>query len=356
MVSKPRTSSTEERILPPQNDTVNSLDGLFASTPGAIKSRERKEKLEKIDDLVRYITEKLTSVLGTCSDYEVVVEELTNPPRRRLFNTFSDRVVPKTTFGRSELIDASIDRLIYSEIRPALIHWDAGISDVKTVVSRVRGQLVDDYQLCYLINEGKITMTDYEKTTPESILLVRQRLPDVVESTRAKLESLIDSRFIKEKIETEIKDLALTEKIIELVKRLQKSKRRAVGEDVVCRRILDRLLIEFDSGAPPEPDPKAVQDDDLDLKRKGKNKLAFREIMVLLSEFMPVFEVADNTKKAAFIVAISPYESAKRIGDEFSDINLFAKEHVELVAHWRKELKSTKRGRPPKNRYKKLQP
>ncbi len=73
--------------------------------------------------------------------------------------------------------------------------------------------------------------------------------------------------------------------------------------------------------------------------------------MVLLSEFIPEFQNADNTKKGEFIAAMSPYQSAKRIADEFSYINNFAKDYSDLVEYWRKELKSTKRGRPRINKY-----
>lgn len=105
--------------------------------------------------------------------------------------------------------------------------------------------------------------------------------------------------------------------------------------------------------ATPVPDANAIHDEDLDVKRKADGKLDFRQIMVLLSEFIPEFANADNKKKGAFIAAITPYVGVKRIGDEFSYINSFAKDHAEMVRHWKRELKSTKRGRPRLNNYRK---
>lgn len=117
----------------------------------------------------------------------------------------------------------------------------------------------------------------------------------------------------------------------------------------------DKMFGEFATEPTREAkDPDANYDDALDSKRRSEGKLQFRQIMVLLSELIPSFANADNTKKGRFIAAITPYEAAKRIGDEFSYINNFAKEHANIVKYWERELKSTKRGRPSVNKYKNL--
>ena len=73
------------------------------------------------------------------------------------------------------------------------------------------------------------------------------------------------------------------------------------------------------------------------------NKFTRKQLMYLLQELIPDFKEADNTRKAEFIVLLSPYHSTKNISDEFSNIRNFA--DPTLLEEWKERFKSSGRGR-----------
>lgn len=93
---------------------------------------------------------------------------------------------------------------------------------------------------------------------------------------------------------------------------------------------------EYDTTMEPEVDEPDVP-----------KKFTRKQVMYLLQELIPDFKNAENTRKAEFIIKLTPYNGEKNISDEYSNIRNFA--DPTLLAHWKEKFMTSGRGRKKKS-------
>ncbi len=72
-------------------------------------------------------------------------------------------------------------------------------------------------------------------------------------------------------------------------------------------------------------------------------KFKRKEVMALLTAFIPQFREADNTVKAEFVVRLTPHTGGKNIAQEFSHLRM--SEYEGLVEYWKQRFMKSGRGR-----------
>lgn len=325
----------------------SQLEELYASSPSAIRLRESIERRKKVRSFVDTIAGRFMVALGSSADYEVVLSKLTvSDTTNRLFRGLGamPKITPSAALGSPKAIDSAVNKAVL-DARFVLTRSNLSETDVEDVVGTVCRDIEAIYAISYKFANNRITaikdLSRYiKRAKPDAVLQIRRELPEPVARAVNKLESLLDEQFLMEKVEYEIRDLTVAEAVVQIDKR---SIRASSKKKTVLDRIRRKLLAEHERTG---GDEAATRDSRLDEKRRKEGKLEFRQIMVLLSALMPQFKYADNTKKAEFIAAISPYDSTKQIGDEFSNLSRLEEEHGGVVKDWKVKLKSTKRGRP----------
>jgi len=320
---------------------------LYTSSPSAIRLRESIERRKWVRSFVDIIAGKFMAALGSSADYEVVlakptVSDTTNRLIRGLGAT--PEITSSAALGSPKAVDSAVDRVVL-DARSVLTRSNLSEDDVKDVVRSVCMKIVSMYEKTFKFANNRITpikdLSRYiKRAKPDAVLQIRRELPEPVGRAVNKLETLIDEQFLMDKVENELRELTVPEAVVQIAKR---SIRASPENKRVYDRICRKLLAEYERAG---GDEAAIRDRRLDEKRRKEGKLGFRQIMVLLSALIPQFKDANNTKKAEFIAAISPYDSTKQIGDEFSYLRRLEREHADLVEYWKLELKSTKRGRP----------
>lgn len=357
------------------------LEAAFAVDPRQTIAVQRRERADRLHPVIEWIGNRLIDVVGTSGEFDVYLGEPENiePPKPRLFKAFLLRplcIYRKNETRSEDDVRRAVSDLLSNAIK-ALKMLDLSLSDGMAVIDSVLERIKTDCAVTYAVVNGT-QIRRIDDRTPFSIESEGEVIttppttafPAEVRHALDELERSCGKCYVVERTYDEIEPLNLADRVIEIKRRIEISRWYRPYYKIALEAILATLEREVElqklrkaihesvktNDEPKPKDAKAIYDDELDKKRKPEGKLEFREIMVLLSEFIPAFGDADNTKKARFITAISPYESVKRIGDEFSYIDNFGKEHAELVKYWQKELKRTKRGRPRLNKYRRNTP
>ncbi len=213
-----------------RNDSLNpdrSLEELYASAPNTISKRESQQREKNVRHDIEQIAGKFLSILGTSVDYDVLIDK-SRIPEKCLFRAVQPvRIVRKSTKDTGNDLESKITSLI-ADTRSVLIRADLSLAEAKKVVHLVRLKISDECEICYTVADSNVTIidkhiSDVRKAGRNSLYQpMEKRLPDAVQCVVTKLENLINPAFIQEKIETEMARFSLTDKFIQIFKRLKR--------------------------------------------------------------------------------------------------------------------------------------
>lgn len=222
---------------------------LYASAPSTATRRQSRQRSERVREMIAEIIRRFIATLGTSADYtvEFVEPDLNGVPSRMFRGLNIAQIVPKTNLAHPKTIEITVNDLV-ADTRSVLLHADLSMSEIKNVVQGVRMGIWATCEKYYTITDNEITIIDdyaayVNKAQPDDIGAIQRGLPDAILRILTRLASLVDQRFFQEKIEHEIRELSLPERIVELSKRTK----AAAPEDMrVLERILRRLMSEHD--------------------------------------------------------------------------------------------------------------